>query len=587
MYPVRRLSTLAPLQFSCPSINRGQLNPSEEWALTRMTAAVPSWQQDLNAQVLHRNRTELHPCRTLFQSYAALYARSRNLPQIMQQRAQLQDENTRLADRVRALERAAADSSVRFAREAELEKKRDELQDRLQLLMNQENTYYKGMAELSTWKARTAAAEDRVETLEQQLSRCTSEFSLVRKEYAALADENQVLRKRSSAELQTTLLDLESAKETIVQMGNRIAMMSSTIENLQQQCQLQQPLSSGGASPLIAEHQDPNSRRLDSVGGENETDSGMRPSEDAVIYPTGPGIVIKDAHDGAMLQSICMSESTRSIFTSGADKKIRVHETQKGSRTATIPIGQFVLSMDTASHYLLAGCTDSIARFYDLSTTRALELVGHSQKIVAACLSSSAQHGFTASSDSTIKLWDMRRQAAIKTLLCPSTANDVCVVGESIYAAHYNGCISTWDRRTASRTGEVRSHQRLATCVRVSPDGRLCLSVGRDNTVCVRDTRQLSREVRNIAPSSLVVSHNWSRLAVSPDSAVCAVGSAEGDVLLLPLHDALMTVSADGVMTTLERRPPPSRAVLATVWGRNARMPLVSIAEDGCVVVWH
>lgn len=127
---------------------------------------------------------------------------------------------------------------------------------------------------------------------------------------------------------------------------------------------------------------------------------------------------------------------------------------------------------------------------------------------------------------------------ALRTFLCTSTANDVIVSGGNVISAHYNGTVVMWDRRTATRTCETRVHGRITTCVRVSSDGLLCVSLGRDNNIAVRDTRMIQRPLYTFTSPDLVVPMNWSRLGLSEDNRICAVGSSSGEVLLFAIPQA-------------------------------------------------
>lgn len=353
-------------------------------------------------------------------------------------------------------------------------------------------------------------------------------------------------------------------------------------------------------------------------------------------YPRKAQYVIEDAHSSAVLQSICFGESSRQVFTSGSDKMIKVWDCRAGSGVGGGTVSEaekkrfssgnsIALSLHCSSHYLLAGCVDKTARFWDTRSLRVLELVGHAEKIVSVCLSATAQHAFSASSDSTIKIWDVRRRAPLQTLMCQSTANDVTVSGDNIFSAHYNGSLVAWDRRTRGKSGEVvKAHQRIATCVRVSPDGRLCVSLGKDNTISVRDIRMFSAAaaappLRVLAPVDLVVSMNWSRLALSPDGRVVAVGSSKGQVIcgVLDKNEEAAIAQTypffffgnsnhnssnnhhgggggssggidDGIMNVLERGGHEgSSPVPCVAWGVENGSPVVSMGEDRRMVVWQ
>lgn len=550
---------------------------------------------------------ELKPSQRIFESYTLLRTSALQLQMVEEERRRLQMERNQLADRVHELERAAANSSVQTTRERTLEAKKDELQDQLQLYMQRESEYYKGLAEMKEVKSARDELQRLATSTAAELEQRTAELHLLHKEYTSLRDEYESIR-LSLGEADRAVRDAQHAKEKAAQLQDRVAALEAEVSDLQRRLQAAQAGMKAEMGEDARATGDVEESQLTRDTAQRATNTYV---DAAVLYspklrtsePTRASMVVADAHNGSLLHGVCVLDDGKHFLTSGTDKYIRVWNRQSAQAEKYFSSSSIALSLDTSSHYLLAGCADHVVRFWDVNSLRVLEMTGHTEKVVAACLSSSAQHAFTASSDSTIKLWDIRRRESLRTLLCQSTCNDVTVAGDTIFSAHYNGKITVWDRRTAARSGEVAAHQRVATCVRVSANGLLCVSLGKDNVIAVRDARLFSKTLLTLAPEQLAVPMNWARLSLAPNGLVCAVGQGRTSDLLLVRLDTPASAAAE--VKVLKASVPISGGgggggglsdagtgsskgpIFSTAWGANEGGPLVSISEDRCVQVWE
>ncbi|GET91894.1 hypothetical protein, conserved [Leishmania tarentolae] len=582
-------------------------------ALPSSTIA-PQWLQDIESQLLIRNAIELKPSQSIFASYTNLHASVLHLQAVEDERQQLRMEQSRLTERVRELERAAANSSLQTSRERELEVKKDALQDQLQLYTQRESDYYKALSEMKAVQEERDKQQLRSNKLDAELEQRTAELQLMHKEYTALRDEYDRVRLTAS-EADLYLREVKTAKDKIVQLQHCIMTLEAEVNMLRRQ--LQEALKGETAAAVGKDKRASASADWKDTEG---TPSTMRtshsPHVDAYMAlsanhlsaePRRVSMIISEAHNSSTLHGLCVLDDGKRFLTSGADKHIRLWNCQSTQAEKNFSSNSIALALDTSSHYLLAGCADHVVRFWDLNSLRVLEMTGHTEKVVGACLSSSAQHAFTASSDSTIKLWDVRRRESLRTLLCQSTCNDVTVAGDTIFSAHYNGKITVWDRRSATRSGEVVAHQRVASCVRVSANGQLCVSMGKDNVISVRDARMFTKTLFSVAPVQLTVIMNWARLSIAPSGHLCAVGSGRtSDLLLIPLHgrgqgDAeapnnasspesvkvLKTYMANATSCGDQASSSSKGPIFSTAWGASEGGPLVSISNDYCVQVWE
>lgn len=575
---------------------------------------APQWLQDIENQLLIRNAVELKPSQSIFDSYTTLHASVLHLQKVEDERQRLRMEQSRLTERVRELERAAANSSLQTSRERELEAKKDALQDQLQACMQRESDHYKALSEVKAVQEERDKLQLRSNKLDAELEQRTAELQLLHKEYTALRDEYDRVRLTVS-EADRYLRELKTAKEKAAPLQHRITTLEAEVNMLRRR--LQEALKGETAAAIDKDKR----ASVNEDGGEADvtpspTHTAHSPHADPYTThspnrlgaePSRASMVIPEAHNNSTLHGLCVLDDGKHFLTSGADKHIRLWNRQSAQAEKYFSSNSIALALDTSSHYLLAGCADHVVRFWDVNSLRVLDMTGHTEKVVAACLSSSAQHAFTASSDSTIKLWDVRRRESLRTLLCQSTCNDVTVAGDTVFSAHYNGKITVWDRRTATRSGEVVAHQRVATCVRVSANGQLCVSMGKDNVVSVRDARVFTKTLFSVVPPQLTVMMNWARLSIAPSGQLCAVGSGRtSDLLLIRLHgggqgDAEATDSASSPASVKVLKASASNAtfsgdrgsgsskgpIFSTAWGASEGGPLVSISNDHCVQVWE
>lgn len=226
---------------------------------------MPAWRSDLQAQVLLRNVMEEKPTQGIFASYMLLYERARRLQTVEKEHQRVSDELMRVRARVHELEKAAANISVRTARELELQEKCDSLQHRVHELMVHENTYYKGLAEVSESRAKMSALEARVQWAEGELDRRLSEYNLVKKECTSMRDENALLRSRI-AEAERTVADARKLVTQMSQMRQKNTAHEQEILSLRRQLAEQEVrLSAARASPATQDSEEGVTKRAASM----------------------------------------------------------------------------------------------------------------------------------------------------------------------------------------------------------------------------------------------------------------------------------------------------------------------------------
>ncbi|KAH9599724.1 WD40 repeat [Trypanosoma melophagium] len=547
------------------------------------------WTDVIERQVLLRNTTELQPTERVCIAHRVAQNQLLRLQQRLQElgseNAKLDEKNKNLAQHLRTLELAAAGVVNRTSREEELEAKVTELQKQVQENITQEKDYYKNMCEANRLVEENKTLKEELSLMKEQEAHRENVLRMMKNEYAALKQESEELRPKLCSilnERDRCLKELLTSKDTIAKMQERILEYEDELNHVRK-ARRQHSSDVPRTTTTTTNHTDPvalvdcmsSVTRGQGLGRERDTlqRTDVQPPS-TVLY------AIDGVHGDRVVYAACAADSGRQLITGGGDRTIRHWEFSTGKPLRTHSSTDVPLALDSASHYLLAGCADGVTRFWNTHTLRTVELTGHSEKVVAAYLSQSAHTAFTASSDRTIKLWDVRRGTSQRTIMCTSTCNDLCVVDSYIVSAHYNGSLWVWDRRTVGHSTEIKNaHHQGVTCVRMDPDGRRCVSLGRDGTVCVRDVRDLKQELFRVEHSDMRVSSNLARFAISGDGKLCAVGSARGAVFLVTLDEGhILDATLNGEH---------QKGVHSVSWTLCDSTPLLaSIGEDKRIVVW-
>ncbi|RNF10629.1 Protein tipD [Trypanosoma rangeli] len=543
------------------------------------------WVAVIDRQVLRRNAAEIQPTESVFNAH---HITQNQLLRVQQRVRELVEENARLDEQcksplqyVRTLELASAGAINSAARGEELEARVEELQKQLQESITREKDYYKSLYEAKRLAEENKALQGEVSQLKEQEAQHENVLRILRNDYAALKQENNVVRPKLNtliSERDRCIKELLAAKDTMARMQDTILEYEDKLNQMRRKKREESGGPAGSmyvdpvVSNLVCKHHTPR----DPTAIRRDVASALE-----VAVASSQAYAINQAHGDRLLYAICAADSGNLLVSAGGDRMIRHWEYSTGKLLRSHPSTDVPLCVDSSSHYLLSGCADGIARFWDMHALRTVELTGHREKVVAAYLSPSAHTAFTASSDRTIKLWDVRNGSCQRTIMCCSSCNDVCVGGSFILSAHYNGSIWVWDRRTNDHGTEIKhAHQKGVTCVRLDPSGQRCVSLGRDGSVCVRDVRDMSREFLRIEDSGLRCSTNLARLAVSPDGRLCALGN---------LHGAILFVSLDtGRVLEEKLLGGHTMAVHSVVWTLCDSTPmLASIGEDKRIVVWR
>ncbi|MEH2282922.1 MAG: ribosome assembly protein 4, partial [Nostoc sp.] len=124
-------------------------------------------------------------------------------------------------------------------------------------------------------------------------------------------------------------------------------------------------------------------------------------------------------------------------------------------------------------------------KFQELNT-----LEGHSSEVRSVVFSPDGQRLASASSDNTIKLWDVATGKAVQTLTGHSARVNSVVFspdGQRLASASDDKTIKLWDVATGKAVQTLTGHSNLVNSVVFSPDGQRLASASDDNTIKLWD----------------------------------------------------------------------------------------------------
>ncbi|XP_032900883.1 U5 small nuclear ribonucleoprotein 40 kDa protein [Amblyraja radiata] len=192
------------------------------------------------------------------------------------------------------------------------------------------------------------------------------------------------------------------------------------------------------------------------------------------------------------------------------------------------------LHYNTDGSMLFSASTDKTVAVWDSETgERIKRLKGHTS-FVNSCYPArrGPQLVCTGSDDGTVKLWDIRKKAAIHTFqntyqVLAATFNDT---SDQIISGGIDNDIKVWDLRQNKLIYTMRGHTDSVTGLALSGDGSYLLSNSMDNTVRVWDVRPFAPKERCVKIFQGNV-HNFEknllRCSWSTDGSKIAAGSAD------------------------------------------------------------
>ena len=212
----------------------------------------------------------------------------------------------------------------------------------------------------------------------------------------------------------------------------------------------------------------------------------------AILWHLPSGNIITDFSEGGAYQNATFSPDS-SLLAFSDESSIMLwnlrtnEEINLQGHTDTI-LG---LAFSSDSKTLVSASSDKTIKAWDVAT-RSLKasFIGHADPVFSAVTSPDEKLIASSSGDNTVKIWDIATSTEIATLTGHSSSvYDVAFSpnGKVIATASYDRTVKLWDRDYYSETKTLSGHKDSVHAVKFSPDGRTLATASRDNTIILWD----------------------------------------------------------------------------------------------------
>lgn len=229
-------------------------------------------------------------------------------------------------------------------------------------------------------------------------------------------------------------------------------------------------------------------------------------------------------------------------------------------------------------------------------------LTGHTDAVTCVVANPmDAASTVSCSADRAIKLWDLQRGYASRSIPCTKMPNALCLSsdGATILTGHLDGTMCLWDVRQ-SRAGsqplaQVQDHAQAILCITNTSSDSQVLTLAKDNILRLWDFRALSVTRSLKAPSFTAGSvgsmgRHRCTAELSADGRWVAAGGIDGAVYVWDLHAGAAGGSSGGGggggvvrVDVLKHHKEP---VVAAGWSSDCAM-LVTADKAGGVAFWQ
>lgn len=292
-----------------------------------------------------------------------------------------------------------------------------------------------------------------------------------------------------------------------------------------------------------------------------------------------------EAHDGEIDAVKWFNrESTREdlVATGGSDRKVKlwkISDTMATKQFSLLGSNASITSIDVENDFLLASSNDFASRVWVLSEQKLRRtLTGHSNKVMAVKFLGTPNKIVSGSHDRTIKIWDINRNACVRTLFAGSSCNDLVNnhIASTVISGHFDKRIRFWDTRTESTANEVQLQGKI-TSLDISPGTMTLLCSIRDDTIETLDLRT-NHVLKTYTADNFKICCDYCRAKFSPDNQLIACGSSDGSTFI-------WNVNNSKVEKILSEPSKGSSNVVACTWSPNGKN-MITVDRNKKATIW-
>jgi WD40 repeat protein/energy-coupling factor transporter ATP-binding protein EcfA2 len=163
--------------------------------------------------------------------------------------------------------------------------------------------------------------------------------------------------------------------------------------------------------------------------------------------------------------------------------------------------GVSTVSFSPDGKTLASASTDSTVKLWDINSGKEIKILkGHTHSVNSVSFSPDGKTLASASYDKTVKLWDVNTGSEIKTLQGHTeyvTSVSFSPDGKTLASASYDKTVKLWDVNTGSEIKTLQGHASWITSISFSTDGKILASASQDKTVKLWDIKS-GREIQTL-----------------------------------------------------------------------------------------
>jgi WD40 repeat protein len=234
------------------------------------------------------------------------------------------------------------------------------------------------------------------------------------------------------------------------------------------------------------------------------------------------------------ISSCAYSPDGKLLATTSEDQSVRLWNMQTGNQHALLRDlnhSQRSCAISSDGRWLLSGGWQKIQLWDITRSTRVRTLDGHSGAVVAVAFHPNSRQAISASSDGTLRLWDVlsgeeQRRADMDSSHAPN-AVAFTSDGALFCSVHQNGELLVWHTLTLDRMQRHALDEQALNAVAISPDDEFVAVGGKSGKIMLMPLKR-----RGLARQLSGHTDAVNSLAFSPDREWLASASADGTVRL-------------------------------------------------------